>query len=436
MLTSMVGGLAIFATALGLDSWQRRAATEATNLPAVTAVAPSSSADAIRNYFVVLTTAKPALAAPVAAKPADQLQARLRDLGDELSYASLYNRSLDTRLALAATGFAPDGAGNGAATLTEASAWTSSDYSPISREAALAADAGESRPQTPLAGSVETEAAMPSFAAIPESEILRQLQQTQRALEAVIAQRNALQQTQTAQSEEIADLQQQMASLQEDQANFVASVTERTRDSLEVMEKTVAMTGLNVDTLIAAAANEGQGGPFIPDPDALTDATGAKLKASVAGLDDEVERWEKLQVVLRSVPLSAPLDHYSITSGFGARVDPFNGARARHEGLDFVNALRSDILATAPGTVVFAGWQSGYGRMVEIDHGLGIHTRYTHLDSIDVEVGAIVDYRQVIGKLGNSGRSSGPHVHYEVRFNDRPLDPMGFLKAGRYVFKG
>ena len=157
---------------------------------------------------------------------------------------------------------------------------------------------------------------------------------------------------------------------------------------------------------------------------------------NVATLDDEVARWEKMQVVLRSVPLAAPVDHYYISSGFGARVDPFNGARARHEGLDMVGTLRSDVLATAPGTVIHAGWKGNYGRVVEIDHGLGIVTLYAHLDSVAVKVGDVVDYRQVVGKLGSSGRSSGPHCHYEVRYNDKTLDPMGFLKAGRYVFKG
>ena len=107
-----------------------------------------------------------------------------------------------------------------------------------------------------------------------------------------------------------------------------------------------------------------------------------------------------------------------------------------HEGIDMVGKLRSEVLATAPGTVIFAGWKGGYGRVVEIDHGLGIKTRYAHLYSIEVKVGDEVDYRQMIGKLGSSGRSSGPHVHFEVRYGDKPLDPMGFLKAGRYVFKG
>lgn len=270
------------------------------------------------------------------------------------------------------------------------------------------------------------------------ADLTRQVAQTKLALSTVISQRNALQLGRSDLGRTIDELRDKVASVQESQANFVASVTERTRNSLEEMEKTLDMTGLDVENLITAAEQNGigKGGPFIPDPATGADETEQKLLANVATLDDEVARWEKMQVVLRSVPLAAPVDHYYISSGFGARVDPFNGARARHEGLDMVGTLRSDVLATAPGTVVSAGWKGNYGRVVEIDHGLGIHTLYAHLDSVAVKVGDVVDYRQLVGKLGSSGRSSGPHCHYEVRYNDKPLDPMGFLKAGRYVFKG
>jgi murein DD-endopeptidase MepM/ murein hydrolase activator NlpD len=229
-----------------------------------------------------------------------------------------------------------------------------------------------------------------------------------------------------------------LASLQESQASFVSQLTERARQNLGDMEKTVQMTGLSVDQLMRLTnePGSGEGGPFIPAPTDSRDANERKLLESVATLDDEVGRWEKLQVILRSLPLSAPVDHYYISSGFGERIDPFNGEGAIHEGLDMVDTVRAEVLATAPGKVVFAGTRGGYGRCVEIDHGLGITTLYAHLDSVLVKEGDLVDYRQAIGKLGNSGRSSGPHVHYEVRFEGKALDPMGFLKAGRYVFKG
>jgi murein DD-endopeptidase MepM/ murein hydrolase activator NlpD len=269
-------------------------------------------------------------------------------------------------------------------------------------------------------------------------DIAQQARQLTTALNAAVEQRNRLQSDRANLSGTIGNLQTQLASLQESQANFVSDLAERARDNIDVMEKTVEMTGLDVEKLLAdaAAVTPGQGGPYIPAPADTADAGGQKLMASVASLGGEVERWERLQLILRSLPLTAPIDSYYISSAFGARMDPFNGERAVHEGIDMVGKLRSEVLATAPGTVIFAGWKGGYGRVVEIDHGLGIKTRYAHLYSIEVKVGDEVDYRQMIGKLGSSGRSSGPHVHFEVRYGDKPLDPMGFLKAGRYVFKG
>jgi murein DD-endopeptidase MepM/ murein hydrolase activator NlpD len=270
------------------------------------------------------------------------------------------------------------------------------------------------------------------------ADLAMQVDQDQRALATVIVQRNLLQTARTDMAGTIEDLNQRLAALQESQASFVSHLTERARQNLEDMEKTVQMTGLGVDQLLRLTSQPGagEGGPFIPAPTDSRDANERKLLESVANLDDEVGRWEKLQVILRSLPLSAPVDHYYISSGFGERIDPFNGEGAIHEGLDMVDTVRAEVLATAPGKVVFAGWRGGYGRCVEIDHGLGITTVYAHLDSILVKEGDLVDYRQQIGKLGTSGRSSGPHVHYEVRFEGKALDPMGFLKAGRYVFKG
>ncbi len=135
------------------------------------------------------------------------------------------------------------------------------------------------------------------------------------------------------------------------------------------------------------------------------------------------------------MPLSLPVDHYRTTSRFGTRIDPVNKKRSMHDGLDMAGAVNTSVYAPAPGTVVYSGVKGGYGKFVEIDHGYGIVTRYAHLNKNLVEVGDIVDHRQRIALLGNSGRSTGPHLHYEVRFDGRPMDPLKFIKAGRYVFK-
>lgn len=273
-----------------------------------------------------------------------------------------------------------------------------------------------------------------------KSGLAQQVARTEQALSTMITQRNVLRNMQSEMSQSMSGLKERLASLQETQADFVSGLAERARSNMVEMEKTVAMTGLNVEKLLRVTDDDhsGQGGPFIPVSASVNarNVVEHKLMASVATLGGEVERWEKLRLILHSLPLTAPIDHYYISSGFGERIDPINGEAAIHEGVDMVGALRSEVLATAPGTVVMAGWQSGYGRVVEIDHGFGIHTFYAHLDSIQVTKGQTVDYRDVLGRLGTTGRTSGPHVHYEVRYDKKALDPMGFLKAGRYVFKG
>ena len=270
------------------------------------------------------------------------------------------------------------------------------------------------------------------------SQLMRQINDTQTALATAISQRDALQSARRDLTGRIGDLENQLASIQRSQQTIVERLAARTRNGVDEVEKTVAMTGVDVDALLLIAAHElsGQGGPFIPVKEPPTEQGGEQLMASVATLDGEVGRLETLQLVLRTLPLTAPIDHYFIASNFGIRRDPFNGRLAFHAGLDMSNALLSPVLSTSPGVVVYAGWMGGYGRLVEIDHGLGVHTRYGHLARIDVKVGDTVDYRQQVGLLGSSGRSTGPHVHYEVLVNGRPLDPMNFLKAGRYVFKG
>jgi murein DD-endopeptidase MepM/ murein hydrolase activator NlpD len=266
----------------------------------------------------------------------------------------------------------------------------------------------------------------------------RRLTETQRRLEALRNQRESLVSVRDRLSGEVGALLDRIAAIESSQQTIVQRLAERTRVGADEVEKTVAMTGLNVDSLLqkVTIGLTGLGGPFVPVNQRLSGGEAQTILASVAPLDLEMSRWEKLQVVLRSMPLNAPLDHYTVGSLFGTRKDPINGKLAVHEGLDFSAPLGSAVLATAPGKVVFAGRKGSYGRMVEIDHGFGISTRYAHLKSIMVEVGQTVGYRDKIGKLGTSGRSTGPHVHYEIVVDGKPYDPMNFLKAGRYVFKG
>lgn len=236
----------------------------------------------------------------------------------------------------------------------------------------------------------------------------------------------------------VSGLEQSLVELRDAGQSVIGRLSEQTRLSTEMIEKTVEMTGLEVATLLKASPDGtlGQGGPFVPADSAAAFEPSAELEATVTGLDQQLDRWTALQDIVRSLPLTAPLDQYRISSRYGERRDPVNGRKAKHLGTDFAGQVGTPVFATAPGKVVFAGWRGRYGRTVEIDHGYGIRTRYAHLRKILVNAGQEVGNREKIALLGSSGRSTGPHVHYEVRFKGQAQNPMKFLKAGNHVFKG
>ena len=198
-------------------------------------------------------------------------------------------------------------------------------------------------------------------------------------------------------------------------------------------------TGINPDQFAqrVQGAEGGVGGPEIPlsavSIDGISDNNfqQAYLKAS-AVLTEMTDLLGGMKHVPLTTPVSGP--SFEKTSGFGARVDPFTGRYAFHPGLDFAGPTGALVHATAPGVVVWADVRGSYGKMVEINHGYGIHTRYAHLSSILVHVGARVGEGAPVGKLGSTGRSTGPHVHYEIWYDDVVRNPRNFIEAGRYVF--
>jgi murein DD-endopeptidase MepM/ murein hydrolase activator NlpD len=146
-------------------------------------------------------------------------------------------------------------------------------------------------------------------------------------------------------------------------------------------------------------------------------------------------RMAVLERALDGIPQVVPASVQSITSGFGYRRDPFNGRGAMHAGIDFKGAIGSPIYAAAGGRVTFVGWKSGYGKAVEITHGNGMMTRYAHLSRFDVTEGQQVEAGSLIAGMGSTGRSTGPHLHFEVRINDRAVNPRPFLEAAPNVLK-
>jgi murein DD-endopeptidase MepM/ murein hydrolase activator NlpD len=172
-----------------------------------------------------------------------------------------------------------------------------------------------------------------------------------------------------------------------------------------------------------------EGGPFIPlkPPHANASTFDKKLyRVSVARA-----KIAQYTHTLRTVPVRKPLGgHLDVTSGFGPRRDPFLGTPAFHPGLDLAGYVGKHVHATADGKVERAGWDGGYGNLVEIDNGHGIVTRFGHLSKILVKAGQRVHRGQVIGLMGSTGRSTGPHLHYEVRVDGKPVNPEKFLHAG------
>ena len=188
----------------------------------------------------------------------------------------------------------------------------------------------------------------------------------------------------------------------------------------------LASAGIAVaDLADGAPDNEGAtGGPFEPVP--ASDA----FEASVAELDAALDQLQRVSAVARELPFERPMPGSRVTSTFGVRADPFLGRKALHSGIDFAEAQGTVIHATAPGTVTKAGNFGGYGNMVEIDHGNGISTRYGHMARVTVEVGQTLERGATIGAVGSTGRSTGPHLHYEVRRDGVAVDPAKFFRIG------
>ncbi|MBV9203426.1 MAG: M23 family metallopeptidase [Alphaproteobacteria bacterium] len=201
------------------------------------------------------------------------------------------------------------------------------------------------------------------------------------------------------------------------------NLAELTRQAVAEAKRLLASTGLNVDRLFPQLGHDhgGRGGPFVAPP-----------KGSRPD-EESPAKMEELRSLMRSLPLLVPLDYYQLESRFGPRRDPFNHRLAFHTGIDLSAPYMSPVHATAAGTVSFAGYRSDYGKVVEIDHGNGIATVYGHLHRFIVSVGQRVAERELIGLLGSSGRSSGPHVHYEILVNYEPQDPEKFIGLARLI---
>ena len=257
-------------------------------------------------------------------------------------------------------------------------------------------------------------------------------------------QRDTTKQSRDALATHVDRLEIRLSDIKASQQTLITRLHERTALNISEMEGMIELTGLSLDKILVSAEpkSEGQGGPFHKSAGysgaEITeqfDGMNVGFETSVSALEAHLGRWEALQNIVQSLPLTPPADSYYLSSGYGRRKDPITKKWANHYGLDFAGHFKTRIRATAAGTVTFAGRNGPYGRMIEISHGLGLKTRYGHLHRVLVKKGQRVEFRDKIGLMGSTGRSTGPHVHYEIIYRGKTMDPAKFLKAGKYVFK-
>ncbi len=221
-----------------------------------------------------------------------------------------------------------------------------------------------------------------------------------------------------------------LARMEARQLSFVESLTRYAdRRSAEAADA-IRKLGLNPNTMIASVSRgEAMGGPFI----SLATSSDGSLDPRFERLGVSLERMDALERSLAGIPQVAPANKNYISSGFGYRSDPFTRRAAFHAGLDFKGPIGAPIYAAAKGKISFAGYKKGYGNCIEIKHGNGLMTRYAHMSRFHARVGDNVEAGDTIGAIGSTGRSTGPHLHFEVRVHDRPVNPKPFLKASRNV---
>jgi len=210
-------------------------------------------------------------------------------------------------------------------------------------------------------------------------------------------------------------LKNKLVVLQEEKARLLDTAVSDLKKKSQIIESILNSVGVDIKVELSI---ENSGGPYT---------------SSAAGIRKElILRTDKYLETIQNVPLGAPVPGV-LTSRFGRRIDPINGRPAYHQGVDIRGPMGSEVMATADGTVVIQSYDRGNGRYVVLDHGNGFRTKYAHLKKSLVQKGDSVTRGQVLGLVGNSGRSTGPHVHYEIHFGDKIVNPTKFVRIAKYL---
>jgi murein DD-endopeptidase MepM/ murein hydrolase activator NlpD len=257
------------------------------------------------------------------------------------------------------------------------------------------------------------------------------------ALDKTVSERDTAVYNRTMMEAKVANLEHEAKLTAERNERIFERLEEAVTVSISPLEKLFENVGLSTDKLLedVKAGYSGMGGPLTPIAVSTKgeDADPTSLQANV--LLSEMDKVNLLRIAAERTPFAMPVrTSYRLTSGYGWRKHPTSGKTRLHEGTDFAGAVGTPIYSTADGVVTFAGWAGGYGRVIKIRHALGFETRYAHLSKISVKQGQRVSRGDRIGDMGSSGRSTGPHVHYEVRIGGKAVNPMTYIKAARNVF--
>ncbi|WP_415236107.1 peptidoglycan DD-metalloendopeptidase family protein [Sneathiella sp.] len=269
-----------------------------------------------------------------------------------------------------------------------------------------------------------------------KDEIYNRLQSTKKRLNAFEESQRQKEAAERKLKSQIASLESRLHTISTENKELIARVHEQAVQGIDALKETITLTGLDPDDILSLDNIEGKGGPYY----GLSGAKNA-LKAEQDYYDNaqkmelSLAKWTSLNSIMKNIPLSRPTDVGFVSSSFGMRRDPIRKKRAFHAGMDISGPKNTPIYSTAPGVVSKAGRDGAYGLMVEIDHGQGFKTRYGHLKKIYVKRGEQIEFKTKIGKMGSTGRSTGRHVHYEIRYNGKPQDPAKFFKAGNYAFQ-
>ena len=226
-----------------------------------------------------------------------------------------------------------------------------------------------------------------------------------------------------------------MSQIRAEQELFLDDIEEMAVDRAEAARGVIRLTKVGANRI---TSGENMGGPEITFASLVSgefeNPEEEQFAVRVAQVAARMEEARYFEGLVESLPLATPIGIPSrITSPFGMRTDPFKKRPSWHGGIDMGAGWNAPIVAAGPGTVIFAGTKTGYGRVVDVDHGQGFVSRYAHLNKVIAKRGQTVAIGDKLGLMGSTGRSTGPHLHYEVLFNGKPYNPVEFIKAGKHV---